>query len=145
MKIRLLSVCLLCVVAAVLPAVADAPPGRYTIGSGTVYDARTKLTWEQTVDAGSYSQANAVNYCGGLTLAGGGWRLPSRAELLSIVDPTVHDPAIDATAFPNTPLTIFWTSTPYAGLGGYGWLVDFIAGYTGVNDASVTLRVRCVR
>jgi hypothetical protein len=58
--------------------------------------------------------AAAVTYCGGLSLSGGGWRVPTGPELRGLVE-AIYDPAIDPIAFPNTPTDLFWTSTlgPY--------------------------------
>lgn len=124
---------------------SGAPPGRYTINSGTVKDTRTGLTWQQSVDAGSYTGANAKTYCGGLSLAGTGWRLPTISELLTLVDPTKYSPAIDPTAFPATPTDWFWSSSPYVGSSGTAWLVYFY-GYSSYTDTnSSTYHVRCVR
>jgi hypothetical protein len=139
---------------ALLPAwkaAADAPPGRYTFpASGTVYDTRTKLTWQQTVDTKLRKWADAKTYCASLSLAGSGWRLPTRSELLSLLDRTRSSPAIDPTAFPNAPATQFWTGTaslPQAGTGAaQAWLVDFTDGNAWFNGVSTAVyRVRCVR
>ena len=145
MKRSSLFACLLCALVPVLPAGADAPPGRYTVSNGTVYDTRTQLTWQQSVDAGAYPQANAVTYCAGLSLAGGGWRLPTVSELLSIVDRTKYDPAIDPIAFPSTPAAGFWSSSPYVGSAGNAWNVNFEIGNSYSYAASSARRVRCVR
>lgn len=131
----------------VLPSVGGgAPRARYTFPArGAVYDTRTLLTWEHPVDRGSYSQSAAIAYCTGLSRAGGGWRLPSVGELLTLVDPARFDPAIDPTAFPTTPAEHFWSSSPYVGSSGDAWFVDFSDGYTLQYRTSGTHRVRCVR
>ncbi len=134
-------VLLLSLVMAALRAAADAPPGRYTISSGTVYDTRTALTWQQTPASTSYTQAQAISHCSGL---GGGWRIPKVSELLSIVDRLkAAAPAIDLTAFPGTGSEIFWASTPT--VSGYAWAVDFTDGRSISQDVTFTFRVRCVR
>jgi hypothetical protein len=123
-----------------------APPGRYAFpASGTVYDTRTALTWQQAVDAGLYTQRAATTYCTGLSLAGTGWRLPNVRELLTLVDPTRFSPAIDPTAFPSTPSDYFWSSSPYVGGSAGGWLVTFIYGYSNNGSTSSSNLVRCVR
>jgi hypothetical protein len=133
-------------IACATAALADAPPGRYTFpASGTVYDTRTQLTWQQAVDAGTYSQSAASTYCTGLSLAGSGWRLPTLRELLTLVDPTRSNPSIDPTAFPSTPIAAFWSSSPYVASGGNGWIVDFYDGYSYDDVTSIARRVRCVR
>lgn len=79
---------------------ADAPPSRYVIDMETVADTRTGLVWQRQVEpAPNYAEPTA--YCRGLTIAGGGWRAPSTKELLTLVDPTRYDPALDPTAFPG--------------------------------------------
>lgn len=128
------------------PGSADAPPGRYDFSvSGTVRDTRTTLTWQRVLSSELYSRNASASYCAGLSLAGGGWRLPQVAELLTLVDRTRNQPAIDATAFPDTPVTWFWTSTTYAPDTTKGWRVDFGIGYSNGFELTTVARVRCVR
>lgn len=54
---------------------------------------------------------NAVNAAG--LCDKNGWRLPTRAELVGIVDASRASPAINVTWFPNTANAVYWTSTPY--------------------------------
>jgi hypothetical protein len=122
-------------------------PSTFTDNSdGTVTDSRSGLVWQQVVDAGSYTWANAKSYCAALSLAGSSaWRLPTKAELESVVDFGRSNPAIDPTAFPSAPSALFWTSSPSAVSAGSAWHVDFDSAYTGFSDASTMVRVRCVR
>ena len=129
-----------------------APLGRYTIdeNAGTVYDTRTQLTWQRAVTDNEYDLADAASYCSELALAGGGWRLPQVSELLTIVDPTQHDPAIDPLAFPSTPLANFWSSSAFGSPPGYGFILYSGPGYfTSAVEVkgSVVYHVhaRCVR
>jgi hypothetical protein len=124
---------------------ADAPPCRYTVGADTVVDRVTGLTWQRAVSAATYDLAAAKNYCQHLPLKGGGWRLPSSAELESLVDRRAIEPTIDVTAFPNTPSEGFWSSTALAGDAGSGWCVFFDDGRTRFVLTSDPARVRCVR
>jgi hypothetical protein len=127
-------------------SVAEAPPSRYDESTaGTIYDTRTRLTWQRDVDVHTFSFADAANYCAALELAGGGWNVPTRAELLTIIDPTEVSPAIDARAFPQTPGTWFWTSTVYIDLTASGWAVSFEDGTTDYFGTKRGYRVRCVR
>jgi len=133
---------------------AAAPDGHYVItagsgaGNGTVYDSKSKLTWQQTVSSAKYSWTEAKSYCAGVgaTLGGTGWRVPTIKELLSIVDFSQGGPAVDRNAFPSTPSGEFWSSSPKAHSSSYAWLVHFGSGGD-VYDGSVssTFSVRCVR
>lgn len=134
-----------------------APPGRYTIDevNGTVYDTLTQLTWQREVPGAPTAtgcsgqlctQAGAVAYCTGLSLAGTGWRVPTVSELLTIVDPTQLDPAIGPPrAFPDAGSDHLWSSSAYVGLSDRGWAVAFYSGYNFHQATSETNRVRCVR
>src|SRR4051812_8231707 len=100
---------LLACVAWVTSVLAASPPGRYSQARKTVKDNLTGLVWQQSVDSGMYNWDDAKTYCQQLQLDGGGWRLPTCNELLTLVDPTQSSPAlIDSTAFRNTPATYFW-------------------------------------
>jgi len=114
-----------------------------------VKDNVTLLEWQREVPATSYNWAAAKTYCDGLVLDGvSDWRLPTRIELVSIVDRTRVNPAVDAAAFPNTPSEWFWTSTPWAGSSSSAWFVTFYG--NGSRNGSlyfvgISYRVRCVR
>ena len=132
-------------------ALGKASTGRFVVAvdSKTVYDNRTKLTWQRDVPGGTYTWANAKTYCSSNTAAlpGTGWRLPGIRELLSIVDRKQKtSPAIDPAVFPNTPAEAFWSASPFQGGSSFAWYVDFIYGgssiYYGVTHGN---RVRCVR
>jgi hypothetical protein len=116
-------------------------------GDGTVTDNVTGLMWQKAVAAGTYNWAQAKAYCPTLTLAGyHDWRLPTRIELVSLVDFGRSFPAIDTSYFPSTPSDWFWSSSPLAGSSSDAWGVDFPYGSTYsvavFNSANV---VRCVR
>jgi hypothetical protein len=123
---------------------ADAKPGRYVIKTETVYDTKTKLTWQQSPATSPFSHSDAGAYCAGLTVGGLDWRLPSVKELETLVDESRTNPAIDKTAFPDTPGKFFWTSSSVASFPDQAWTVDFNRG--GCNFFPVTSMelVRCV-
>jgi len=129
----------------------DGPAGHYTIGAGasagTVYDTKSKLTWQQAAPVTAYPWANAKTYCTALDLDGGGWRMPTEKELFSLVDRSgqMAPPTIDSTAFPGTPPSYFWSSTLAASSASYAWSVDFSTGQTYDFDMSPVGNVRCVR
>jgi hypothetical protein len=71
-------------------------------GDGTVLDKVTGLTWEQRPPGGSHTFDEAISYCEGLSLGGfDDWRLPTRIEMMSIMDFTSGGTKVDSTAFPN--------------------------------------------
>ncbi len=126
-----------------LPARADAPPGRYMIGAGTVLDTKTGLTWQRTASAATYTWAAAKAFCPTL---GTNWRAPTGRELLTIVDLSKANPAIDTTAFPGATGAFLWTATPQAGSApSAAWVVDFSYGATSAFATSSTYNVRCVQ
>lgn len=129
------------------PAYANAPSGRYTASGGTVYDTKTKLTWQQTITPTAYSFTDATTYCAslGASLGGAGWRVPTIKELQTILDLSqAAGPFVDRTAFPSTPLHYFWSSTPQVGTSSGPWIVDFGLGNLTLPGMSTANNVRCV-
>src|SRR5205823_1770356 len=105
------------------------PPGRYTIALGTVYDTRTKLTWEQAFPTASYTWSDATAYCSSLSLNGAGWRVPTIGELQTIVDESTN-PSIDGATFPMTPSEYFWSSSVVVDDPSRAWTCFFTNGST---------------
>ena len=114
-------------------------------GDGTVTDNITGLMWQQAVAAGTFTWAQAKAYCPTLTLVGhSDWRLPTRIELVSLVDLARSSPAINTTYFPSTPSDYFWSSSPLAGSSSLAWYVNFDSGFADYPDVPAGY-VRCVR
>lgn len=126
----------------------------------TVTDNVTGLTWQKEDDGIQYNWYEAsgtydatynpgsTDVCGSLILdAYSDWRLPTRRELMSIVNYGTLSPAIDITYFPNTSSANYWSSTTWAGSGDVAWAVDFTSGRVtyGFGDKASGLCVRCVR
>ena len=136
------------VVASVLAtqtSVAEAPKGHFTVNGEVVQDTATKLVWQRAVPAKSYTSDQASAYCAGLKLAGGGWRLPTIKELHTLVDETRTVPAIDDTAFPETPPYHFWTSSHLSEFPQFTWSINFAEGTDAWFPGENEQRVRCVR
>lgn len=104
------------------------PCGRFLCQVDEVHDPTSGLSWQRTLPrlyegcSGRYvgdrsttgatcSWQDAANYCAGLSLGSNDYRLPTRDELLSLVDSTRTSPSIDPTAFPDTPSILFWSSS----------------------------------
>ncbi|MGK3962991.1 DUF1566 domain-containing protein [Sorangium sp. So ce118] len=95
----------------------------YTERDGTVKDSVTGRVWEKVTEDGTFNLAGAQQHCA--TVAAGQlggiatWRLPTRRELVSILD-FGH-----TTAFPDiftvTQDSFFWSATDVAGDSAYSW------------------------
>lgn len=95
------------------------------------------------------SYINALNAASVCPVSGAGpWRLPTRRELLSIVDRGFQSsPHIDTAYFPNTPpIGDYWSSNLYLPNTWYTWVVSFqTGGTTIVNNLSGNYNPRPVR
>ncbi len=120
-------------------------PLAYDAADGAVADLVTGLGWQQATPVTMYTWWDARDYCAGLALAGhDDWRLPSRIELVSILDFGRLDPVIDPVAFPGTPSDFYWTASPVPFLS-FAYGVRFELGFIYDHDPHSTGRVRCVR
>jgi hypothetical protein len=109
-------------------------------------DRVTGLLWQRKLVAEAASFAGAREACGNLNLAGyDDWRLPSRIELVSILNLARVQPAVDPEVFPETPNDWFWTSSPGAGDPQTAWYVYFYFGYPNTELTSNRFSWRCVR
>lgn len=125
-------------------------------GDGTVIDIYTGLIWMrcargQTWD-GKNCQGEARVYTWDEamklrhTFAGhDDWRLPNIDELKTIIDKSQGNPTIDSAAFPNTPLTSFWSTSPSAGGSNDAWGVTFYGGVAYSDKIGNSFGVRFVR
>ncbi len=122
-------------------------PHSYDASSAeVVVDRVTGLLWQRQVDAALRSWEEATSHCACLALAGhDDWRLPTRMELVSIVDYTRDSPAIDPTAFPGTAPAWFWTSSRWADDASFAWYIYFENGFSNFIDHTARYRTRCVR
>ncbi|MBH1989536.1 MAG: DUF1566 domain-containing protein, partial [Myxococcaceae bacterium] len=131
----------------VRPSSAVREVDRYTFNSTQVLDTVTGLIWQRTV-SGTYNWSSAQAYCAGLNLDGLSWRLPNVKELSTLLDVRVAypGPTINTTAFPSTPQSWFWTSTPYSCTPpSVAWSVNFGGGSVNTYGISSANYVRCVR
>ena len=152
MKIKHLLACLL------LPLSLGALAAPFTVSADgqEVTDTKTGLIWRRCAEGMTASSgtctgtASVFTHEAALTRAstqvtatGVAWRLPNVKELSSIADKNRSNPAIDVAAFPATPATYFWSSSPYVGNAYYAWVVFFGGGgvYGYVRDLSVYVRL----
>ena len=114
--------------------------------AGVVVDRITGLMWQRQLSNTFLSWRKAQQQCASLSLAGHhDWRLPSRIELVTLLDSARTQPSIDTDAFPGTPNDWFWTSSPAADDPNAAWYVYFYFGYPKTDDVGNTFSVRCVR
>jgi Protein of unknown function (DUF1566) len=116
-------------------------------GNGTVTDESTGLMWQQETPDKPMDWKSSAEHCKYLRLAGyTDWRLPTNKELISLVDYSRHNPAINTTYFPTTVVSsLYWSSTTYASDTLLVWGVYFYNGHEYLNYQNGSLYVRAVR
>lgn len=123
---------------------------QYCAKESTVFDTTTKLTWQRDAGQDLFTFSEATTFCADFSPDGHAWRLPTRIELVSIVDYKTHDPALDVKAFPEQPTTVkYWTKSPYSKAVGScmncAFSINFKNGSVSPTDVTGSLHVRCVR
>jgi hypothetical protein len=120
-----------------------------TTPSDTVTDSRNGLVWQRTLGTANHYWPSAIAYCEDLDYASfKDWRLPTIAELESILDLSRQMPAIDVDTFPGADQTEhFWSSTVSAADSVEVWHVVLTDGSSHEDGApdSQYKAVRCVR
>lgn len=117
----------------------------YTSATDVVRDSVTGLEWQRLASktrARSLDEARAM--CESLTMDGGGFRLPTRIEAISLWNYGAPSPALDVF---GAPLRGMWTSSVSAL--GNPWIVDglatTVAKYPSATDPYAYIDIRCVR
>lgn len=123
-----------------------------------VTDQKTGLIWRRCAEGASWNGSTCVGVASALThesalrhaaeqasSTGKTWRLPNVKELASIADRSRSNPAIDTTAFPATPASLFWTASPSVGIPTCDWGVHFDDGSVGHDIRVASDAVRLVR
>jgi hypothetical protein len=144
----------------------------YSADGREVKDMETGLIWQtcsvgQTWNGNTCTgEAKKFTYDEAMALSGRNERLPTVRELATLVkcssgqmkgtadvkdggapikiscDGNYTKPTIDVEAFPATPSTAFWSSSPG---GNYAWYVHFFGGYVNSNSRDDAFAVRLVR
>lgn len=111
-----------------------------------VVDKTTGLMWSRVTNAERKTWSEAKRAAAALTLGGfRDWRLPTRRELLTLVDDTRSNPTIDMAKF-ECESCWYWSSTPLASSpSGYAWSVFFGSGLADCLLQDSGGRVRAVR
>jgi hypothetical protein len=114
-------------------------------GDGTVTDTITGLAWQQT-GSSNKTWEQALAYCEGLNLGGHtDWRMPNIKELRSLVDYSLHKPAINTMYFPDTVSPFYWSSTTFPTNTSSAWGLHFDDGDDHYGNKFGSFYVRAVR
>jgi hypothetical protein len=113
-------------------------------GDGTILDTHTSLTWQKDTPDRLFNFVEAAEYAANLDISGKGWRVPTKLELLGIVDREKVNPCISE-VFGKTFLEWYWTSTLFQGGSSDAWVVSFYDGYSISIVVTNIFRIRCVR
>jgi len=135
------------------PALADN-------GNGTITDSTNGLLWAKcsldgggailpyasncTGTVGTITWQNALQNCTNLVFANRSWRLPSLAELTSIIDMTQTGTTLNQTIFPATLAGIYWTSTTSSFSFVNAMFNNFAGGSSSSGAKASVYSVRCV-
>lgn len=123
-------------------------------GDGTVTHYITGLTWKRCAEGQTWSgstcsgTAKTYSWTQANALGSGDWRLPTVAELVTIVERDNFKPAINATIFPKVQeeSASFWSASTYAADVSQAWYVNFGPGNSySFSKSSDPLQVRLVR
>lgn len=138
-------------------AAPSTPTTDFTVNNdGTATHMTTGLTWKRCAEGQSWSgstctgTAQTYTWAAATALTGtfGGksdWRLPTIAELVTIVERDITNPSINPTVFPSTSAYYFWSGTTYAGSSDNARFVDFGSGNNFYYDKTSSFPVRLVR
>lgn len=111
--------------------------------SSIVRDKNTGLFWESQNQAWKRNWKDAKAYCEALNKWWKTWRLPTKKELMWLVDFSRYRPAININYFTVAP-DRYWSSTTYATHTDTAWYLDFNYGHTGWDDNIRGYYVLCV-
>ena len=140
---------------------ATTPSSRFENHGAALYDQQLKKMWLRCAAGMQWNgkhcagKTSTHNYTEALVVidqvnrqkAGGKntWRLPTRDELLSIVEKRCHNPAINLEVFSYSPQSGFWTSTENPGLLSTRMeIVHFLFGEAFIANKSQSWRVRLI-
>jgi len=117
----------------------------YDAGDGIVTDNVTELMWDNNHSVMHGDEAEA--YCANTVNTGGhtDWRLPTRRELLTIIDYSKSSPSLDSGLFSNIGSYNYWTSDKSVKDSTSYFYVHTSDGRVALDDGSESGSVICVR
>lgn len=118
-------------------------------GNETILDTITNLCWEKSPPDIRLSWTNSVNRCEDLNLSNGSWRLPDKAELMTLI---VHNgshstsTALNSIGFEEIQNDLYWSNSIFPlnpQISAYG--VRFNTGSSFISSKSNTRYSLCVK
>ena len=128
--------------------------GRFTVSADgqQVTDTSTRLVWRRCAEGMRFDgkacagKATRYSYAGARKAGSAGWRVPTREELVGILDKGAKKkPRIDVEAFPQTPPMPFWAARPGSDDNLNAWLVSFSNAQVRANLGQRKFPLRLVR
>jgi hypothetical protein len=117
-------------------------------GDEAVLDRNTGLVWQRSPLEARQRWSDARSGCLNTTTGGReGWRLPSVAELASLIDPSLSPPFVPSVFDGVQSSSPYWSATTNAEFPSSAWIVSFVQNVKGVSTTHKTdsLHVWCVR
>ncbi len=139
-----------------LAATTSQAQGRFTTSADgqEVTDTSSMLTWRRCAEGmafegktckGKLAKFKYADAKAAAAATGKGWRIPSREELVALVDMAKKKPRIDPMAFPGTPSAPFWATKAGSSDNLNAWLVSFTNGKVRANLGEAKFPLRLVR
>jgi len=113
-----------------------------------VKDTKLGLIWQDSKSTKTRKKTwtKGKKYCEKLSLSGAyNWRLPTYKELITIVDYTRYEPAVESTFEYTNVMGYYWTSDEVVTNDKYAWYVFFQYGLSYTYSKQKKSYIRCVR
>lgn len=112
----------------------------------TIKDKATGLIWQKG-EQEKMRWEIADQFCQKLSLGGyKNWRLPSKQELMTLVERNMFNPCINRNFFPKAQPDNYWSSSKgTASVGSAAWMINFGYGEARFFNKYNKNLVRCVR
>ena len=117
-------------------------------GATTIYDTITNLCWERNPSTSPFTHAQAISHCNSVTTAGGDWRLPQKAELMTLLfhnGDSQTASRLNSVGFSSILDNIYWSNTITNWDSSRAFNVDFDVGYLRSIGVTSSRRALCVK